>query len=57
MRRGRIEKEGRRKEAQERDADRAKRTNAEQIKLLEAHGHGECKEATRLRERIAKGKK
>lgn len=45
-------REERRKEATERQAARAARTDQEQIERLEAAGHGHCREVARLRERI-----
>lgn len=36
-------------EAECREADRALRSDVEQLEILERKGHGECKEAKRLR--------
>lgn len=47
----------RRKEALERQAEREVRGDMGQVAKLEREGHGHCKEAERLRARIAKGKK
>ena len=46
-------REERRKRALERHAARAERGDWEQLVRLEAQGHEHCKEAARLRERIA----
>lgn len=42
-------------EAEERRAARLSRTDKEQLDRLERAGHGDCKEAVRLRESIANG--
>jgi hypothetical protein len=42
----------RQKNADRRAAERAERTDAEQLDLLIVRGHGECDEAYRLRRRI-----
>ena len=47
-------KQARRLAAEERQAARDARTDEEQLKSLERRGHGHCKEAQRLRERLAK---
>jgi hypothetical protein len=47
----------RRREALARQAERDERGDAGQLRQLERGGHGDCKEAARLRKRIAKAKK
>lgn len=54
MKRGREARERRHQVADELSAIRAKRTDAQQLALLEKRGHGHCKEAEKLRARIAK---
>jgi hypothetical protein len=48
MRRGRVAREARRTAAEERQADRATRTDEQQHRKLVNAGHGHCKEALRL---------
>lgn len=42
----------RQKQAEWRQAQRDQRTDEQQLAKLERNGHGECREADRLRERI-----
>jgi hypothetical protein len=48
MRRGRVAREARQAAAKERQAERDKRTDEQQLKKLIFSGHGHCKEAQRL---------
>jgi hypothetical protein len=48
MRRGSVAKEARRTAANERQAERDKRTDEQQHRKLVNAGHGHCKEALRL---------
>ena len=48
MRRGPISRQFRRERAETLAAERATRTDEQQIARLEAAGHGHCKEAKRL---------
>jgi len=48
MRRGSVAREARQVAAKERQAERDKRTNEQQLHKLIANGHGHCKEAQRL---------
>ncbi len=57
MRTGSIARQYRREGAQERDAERGKRTDTQQLARLEKAGHGHCEEAEKLRERVAKQEK
>ncbi len=50
---GMARKAARREAAAERRDDRARRSDTDQVASLEARGHGDCKEATRLRAAIA----
>lgn len=43
-------REQRKQEAKERQEARERRSDAQQIKVLERRGHGHCKEAKRLRD-------
>lgn len=45
--------EEKRKQVEQSAARRAQRTEAEQLRRLEAQGHGHCREAERLRKIIA----
>jgi hypothetical protein len=54
MRRGRVVREARRTAAEERQADRAKRTGEQQHRKLINAGHGHCREVARLRDRTTK---
>ena len=51
-RNGRQAREARRQGARERQAERDKRTDQQQIDRLRASGHGDCKEVYRLKHRI-----
>jgi hypothetical protein len=48
MRRGRVAREARQLAAKERQAERATRTDEQQLRKLIGEGHGHCKEALRL---------
>ena len=48
-----LKKELKREEAIERQLEREARTDEEQLRRLELNGFGRCKEAQRLRDRIA----
>ncbi len=54
MRRGKVDRELRRENAQNLAALRATRSDAQQLKMLEGASYGHCKEAKRLRKRIEK---
>ena len=51
-RNGRMALEARRTEAAERQAERASRTDEQQLHILINAGHGHCKEAQRLADGI-----
>ena len=55
MKRGIADRERRREEAEERQKDRDRLGDKGQLAHLIATGHGHCKEADRLRERIENG--
>jgi hypothetical protein len=48
MRRGRVAREARQAAAKERQAERDRRTDEQQLHKLIGEGHGHCKEAQRL---------
>ena len=52
--RSRQDRKRRREEAEERAAARAERSSMQQLQTLEARGFGSCREAEKLRSRIAK---
>ena len=53
MRRGKIAKEARRLAAEERQAERNRRTDEQQHSKLVNEGHADCKEAAMLRDRMS----
>ena len=53
MRRGVVVREQRQREAKERQAERDRRGDEAQLKKLIDNGHGHCKEADELRDRIS----
>lgn len=56
MKKCRVRIEERRKEADARQAARDVRGDEEQLASLEVRGHGHCKEAQRLRDRLEDAK-
>ena len=51
-RNGKEARQTRQREATERQAERDKRTDQQQIDRLRANGHGDCKEVHRLKARL-----
>lgn len=57
MKRGREARKERREAAEARQAERNKRTDAQQLKMLQNRGHGHCREAKAINERLLESTK